>query len=112
MRHGIYSTYTNQKCRCGPSPADRLACQTWREQAACAGMCPDVFFPVAESRSTQEMVWGHERALTICHACQVTDACLAYALDHDEDHGVWGATTPDDRDALRRLRRRRGEVAS
>lgn len=110
MRHGIYSTYTNQKCRCGPSPADRLACQTWRENAACKGMCPDVFFPV--SRSQQEAAWAKERAVQVCQACQVTDACLAYSLDNDETYGVWGGSTPDDRDALRRLRRRRGEVAS
>ena len=90
----------------------RLASQTWREQAACRGMCPDVFFPVAESRSQQEAAWAKERAVQVCQACQVTDACLAYSLDNDETYGVWGGSTPDDRDALRRLRRRRGEVAS
>ena len=133
--HGTRSEYIAAGCRCPdcteanaaykyelrhgrprrtpPTPPERrLASQTWRDDAACKGMDPAVFYPVAETRSAQESLWAKERAVQVCQACQVTDACLAYALDHDEEHGVWGGSTPDDRDALRRLRRRRGEVAS
>lgn len=94
------------------TPERRLASQTWRDNAACHGMDPAVFFPIAETRSQQDAAWAKERAVQVCRACPVTSQCLHYALDMDETYGVWGATTPDDRDALRRLRRRRGEVAS
>lgn len=39
--------------------------------------------------------------------CPVTDPCLAYALDMGDEYGIWGATTPEDRQALDRIRQRR-----
>ena len=31
-----------------------------------------------------------EPARAVCQRCLVRDECLAYALQHDERHGVWG----------------------
>lgn len=46
-------------------------------------------------------------ALAICGRCTVSDECLAHALSHKEEYGIWAGTTPEDRQALRRLLRRR-----
>lgn len=80
---------------------------TWRHRAACAGTPTHIFYPrIPKGRGTHHATLAHHTALTICHACPVTDPCLAYALDHREEYGIWGATTPDDRQALQRLRKR------
>lgn len=36
-----------------------------------------------------------------CSECPVQPECLAYALEAGEPYGVWGGTSPEDRDALR-----------
>jgi WhiB family redox-sensing transcriptional regulator len=41
----------------------------------------------------------------ICRRCPVRDSCLAYALENNETHGVWGGMTPQQRKDLRRLSR-------
>ncbi|MFF4903209.1 WhiB family transcriptional regulator [Streptomyces sp. NPDC001068] len=45
-------------------------------------------------------------AKIVCVTCPVRLDCLAYALDHREQYGVWGAMTERERRAL--LRRRPG----
>jgi len=37
----------------------------------------------------------------VCQGCSYIDECKEYALAH-ELHGVWGGTTPHERDAMRR----------
>jgi len=47
-----------------------------------------------------------EPARAVCQRRLARDACcLAYALEHDERHGVWGGLSARERTALRRLRR-------
>jgi hypothetical protein len=36
----------------------------------------------------------------MCRNCDVQGACLAWALDVGDCHGVWGATTPRERRAM------------
>lgn len=67
----------------------------WQNQAACAGMNPDLFFPDAGGA-------GAKAAKAICHVCPVEAECLQYALDNDERHGIFGGTTPRERQRLRR----------
>ena len=65
--------------------------------AACAGMDPEKFFPFPPQ--TAEI----EEAKAVCRQCPVKAACLAWALDN-EDFGVWGGTSEDERRAMRRAR--------
>ena len=65
------------------------------------GLCrehPEVsFFPALGESS--------EPAKAVCARCLVRDACLQFALEHDERDGVWGGLSTRERTALRRLRR-------
>ena len=61
------------------------------KQAACVGVgAPDLFFDDGEA----------ERAKQVCAGCPVLRECLEHALQH-ERFGIWGGTTPDERDAIR-----------
>jgi WhiB family redox-sensing transcriptional regulator len=46
-----------------------------------------------------------ERARAICRHCPVLTTCLRYAMDTGQ-HGVWGATTDDERRAMQQQGRR------
>lgn len=82
--------------------------QPWRHRAACAGMSPDVFYPARPGgRGGRAARDALDRAIAVCRRCPVTTECLNYALDRREEHGVWGATSPEDRQALHRIRTRR-----
>lgn len=125
-RHGTASCYSGG-CRCDDcrrAVRDKkrrergsvlartpLVGESWRAEAACHGMDPEVFFPISEAHSQAEARWARDAAVRICQTCPVTDPCLNHALDWDEADGVWGATTPDDRKSLHRLRRRKAAQA-
>ncbi|MFF7238999.1 WhiB family transcriptional regulator [Streptomyces collinus] len=71
----------------------------WRDQAACAGEDPEIFFPLVDLSAP-----GTEASLAraVCRRCPVIIACRTWALDHGEDDGIWGATTAAQRRAIRR----------
>jgi WhiB family transcriptional regulator, redox-sensing transcriptional regulator len=71
----------------------------WREVAACRDADPDLFFPVGTARSALRQI---EEAKRICRVCPARTQCLAWALDHEVDSGVWGGTTEDERSTIRR----------
>ena len=72
----------------------------WRDDAACRDADPDLFFPVGTTGPALRHI---DEAKRICRACPAQTQCLAWALDHGVTDGVWGATTADERRAIRRL---------
>ena len=70
---------------------------TWQIKAACRGPESTVFFPPTwpEQRSDREA--REARAKSICNACAVQVACLEYALQIREPHGIWGGLTENER---------------
>jgi WhiB family redox-sensing transcriptional regulator len=76
----------------------------WRRDAKCLGTDPDLFFPVG---STGVPLAQAEAAKQVCQACDVRQPCLEFALATNQDTGVWGGTTEDERRDLRRSRLRR-----
>ncbi len=74
----------------GLTPDDEL----WQENALCAQTDPEAFFP-EKGGSTRE-------AKRICLGCEVKDACLDYALAHDERFGIWGGLSERERRRLKR----------
>ncbi len=43
-----------------------------------------------------------QEAKKVCKRCDVREACLQWALDAGQDHGVWGGLSEDERRALKR----------
>lgn len=67
----------------------------WMDQAECAKTGePDAWFPESGD------AYGH--AIRTCHTCPVRDLCLQAALDNNEQHGIWGGLTPNERRELKR----------
>lgn len=77
--------------------------RSWRDQAACKGIDTELFYPVSQGTVGQAQV---EEAKAFCRRCVVREACLAAALERREP-GVWGGTSEDERDEIRRRFRRR-----
>ena len=76
----------------------------WRSEGACLAADPDLFFPAAaDAEAAQETA----RARRICAGCPVKRQCLDYAMQTGEPTGIWGGTTPQERNAVLRHRTRR-----
>lgn len=67
----------------------------WRRRAACRDGDPDRLFVRGAAQREAKLV---------CFGCPVRTECLAEALDHRIEFGVWGGMTERERRAL--LRRR------
>lgn len=81
----------------------------WRHRAACIGEDPELFFPIGSTGTALEQV---DAAKAVCARCAVTDDCLEWALETNQDAGVWGGLSEDERRSLRRSRQRRRRLAS
>ncbi|MFB9186938.1 WhiB family transcriptional regulator [Dactylosporangium sucinum] len=64
----------------------------WRMRGACQTVDPETFFPAPSEPA--------DAAVALCRTCDVQGACLAWALEVGDCHGVWGATTPRERRAM------------
>lgn len=73
--------------------AERIAEPGWRSRGLCLRLDPELFFPNPTDDPAP--------AVEICNRCPVKGPCLAAALDAGECDGVWGATTTDERRAMR-----------
>jgi WhiB family transcriptional regulator, redox-sensing transcriptional regulator len=83
-----------------PHPAETLApYASWRLSAACRQVDPELFFPIGTSGPAIEQVG---LAKGICQACSVQQACLGWAMRNQIAFGIWGGTTEEDRQLLRR----------
>jgi WhiB family redox-sensing transcriptional regulator len=43
-----------------------------------------------------------DKPKAVCRRCAVRSECLAFALEHNIDHGIWGGTSPRQRKQLSR----------
>ena len=76
----------------------------WRDDGACCGAHPDLFFPFGTTGAALRQI---EEAKRMCRVCPVQTQCLAWALENGVTDGVWGGTTPDERRVIRALSRRK-----
>ena len=66
------------------------------EEANCATTDPNLFFPeYGDSKAIN-------KAIKICALCTVNVACLQYALENNEEHGIWGGATVPQLSAMRK----------
>lgn len=66
----------------------------WQMEAACRFFPSDLFFSVGTSDSARA---DQERAKAVCRTCPVREECLDYALASNQEFGVWGGLSEDER---------------
>ena len=73
----------------------------WRDSALCRDTDPDLFFPVG---TTGQALVTIDHAKRVCGECEVSQACLDFALDTNQDSGIWGGLSEEERRVIRRRR--------
>lgn len=63
---------------------------------------PDAFFPWDDERNNP-----YTLARQLCQECPIRLICLSYAIDNNEQEGVWGGMSPYERNLLTGRTRRR-----
>ncbi|MCO8182907.1 WhiB family transcriptional regulator [Tropheryma whipplei] len=71
----------------------------WRDKAACLTVNPELFFPVGNTGAALEQI---QRAKAVCARCTVANSCLQFALETNQDSGIWGGLSEEERRALKR----------
>jgi WhiB family redox-sensing transcriptional regulator len=71
----------------------------WRDNASCRDTDPDLFFPIGTTGPAIEQI---ESAKRVCYACEAQEACLEFALATNQESGIWGGTSEEERRKLRK----------
>ncbi len=82
---------------------------SWRKHASCRDTDPDLFFPVGTTGLAVSQI---DEAKAVCMGCPAQIQCLEFALIANQDTGVWGGSSEEERRQLRRkyLSRRRSRL--
>ena len=83
---------------------------TWRKLALCKDTDPELFFPIG---TTGQALLQIAKAKSVCCECPVKIDCLDFALETNQDTGIWGGLSEDERRHIRReaAARARGQRA-
>jgi WhiB family redox-sensing transcriptional regulator len=73
----------------------------WRTEALCRDTDPALFFPVG---TTGQALVQIDHAKRTCAECTVSVDCLDFALETNQDSGIWGGLTEEERRVIRRKR--------
>ncbi len=73
--------------------------EDWRGRAACKDTDPELFFPVGSTGPAVDQI---REAKSVCSTCEAKEPCLEFALATNQESGVWGATSEDERRRLRK----------
>lgn len=73
----------------------------WRDDAACKGMGPDLFFPGRGTTGGGFALFVEAPAKTVCRGCPVRIPCLKFALEEGFRDGIWGGFTEKERRKMR-----------
>lgn len=87
---------------------DSIGVETWRDAAACRSIDPDLFFPIGTTGTALDHIAA---AKSVCEACPVRAECLDFALVTNQDSGVWGGASEEERRQMRRARARSRQAA-
>jgi WhiB family redox-sensing transcriptional regulator len=71
----------------------------WRDHASCRDTDPDLFFPVGTTGPAVEQI---DSAKAVCTRCAAQPACLEFALATNQESGIWGGTSEDERRKMRK----------
>ena len=81
----------------------------WRHGAICRDTDPSLFFPVGTTGQALVLI---DRAKEVCGDCDVARDCLEFALETNQDSGIWGGLTEEERRVIRRRRVAAARAAS
>lgn len=70
---------------------------SWMDRAACLGLPAELMFPERGDAGDAQ------QAKAVCRTCPVQPTCLQYAIDTDQDQGVWGGATRNELLVARRV---------
>ncbi|NBO55608.1 MAG: WhiB family transcriptional regulator [Actinobacteria bacterium] len=74
---------------------------SWRRESLCADTDPELFFPIG---TTGQALLQIAKAKEVCSGCTVKSQCLDFALETNQDSGIWGGTSEEERRNIRRER--------
>ena len=73
----------------------------WMERALCKQFSTDFFFPDKGEKGAVQAA----KAKAVCSWCPVIDECRDYIsathYRYEDDYGIWGGWTPEDRHRIR-----------
>lgn len=75
----------------------------WMSRAACSEVMTNLFFPVGVTGPAEVQI---EQAKAVCEGCDVRQDCLWFAITTNQEYGVWGGTSEEERRVLRRAWRK------
>lgn len=68
---------------------------TWQDKGLCKETDPEIFYPESGDNA--------QTAKSVCRSCPVQLQCAQYAIDNNEEYGIWGGLGSR---TITRLRRR------
>ncbi len=71
----------------------------WRADSLCRDSNADLFFPIGATGLAVDQI---DAAKEICDICTVDFECLEFALATNQEAGVWGGKTEEERRKLRK----------
>lgn len=73
--------------------------EKWRNRALCRDSNAELFFPIGQTGHALEMI---EAAKEICDQCPAKDPCREFALQTNQEAGIWGGSTEEERRMIRK----------
>lgn len=71
----------------------------WRSRAECLNVDPELFFPIGNTGPAVAQV---QEAKAVCAICSVQEICLLWAMENNQDSGVWGGLSEEERRSKKR----------
>lgn len=72
---------------------------SWRRDAICRDTDPELFFPIG---TTGQALLQIAKAKSVCCECPVQHECLEFAMETNQDTGIWGGVSEEERRQIRR----------
>jgi len=82
--------------------------EEWRELGSCRKLDTGMFFPIGQTGEAEIKI---ARAKNVCVPCPVRQQCLEFAITTNQEYGVWGGHSEEERRVVRRQWRARQRAA-
>ncbi len=82
--------------------------EDWRELGSCRQLDTTMFFPIGQTGEAEIKI---ARAKSVCGLCPVRQQCLEFAITTNQEYGVWGGHSEEERRVVRRQWRARQRAA-